>query len=302
MLSDMTHSPFAALFTPGTRFAGEDGRPLEISTRVVGELKVPTGRLVASDPLTTDFDLEGGAFSRQAPTGVFPVEVALAHFRPDSPEVVCARVRFGPADARAVRWEVAVGAGEAPGSSPGYGVDTGTGCFFDEAACAVVDEATSKTWLAALDKNRQNGWTWHIAEVGRANVIMFTSGGGDGIYTSYWGLDAEERIVELVTDFERLSAPIYEHLELPWPLPPGQAQHPFLQKHNVTLLVKKRLWRSPILYHWDPQWRSSIQLSDGPPLEKQTQSGDTFYTWKETPPGTRLVVTVYIGEKPLELL
>jgi hypothetical protein len=299
----MIHSPFSAVFTPGTRFAREDGGPLEISTRVVGELKVPTGWIVASDPLTTDFQLEGGAFSRQTPTGVFPVEVALAHFQPDSQEVVCARVRFGPADARAVRWEVAFCPGEPPGSGlPGYGVDTGTGCFFDEAACAVVDEATTEAWLAALRKNTRGGWTWHIAEVGKANVIMFTSGGGDGIYTSYWGLDAEDRIVELVTDFERLSAPIYEHLELSWPLSPGQAQHPLLQKYNVTLIVKKRLWRSSILYHWDSSLRSSIKLSDGTPLEKQTQGQETFYTWKETPPGTRLVVTVYVGEKPLDLL
>ncbi len=59
-------------------------------------------------------------------------------------------------------------AGEPPEYSlPGYGVDTGTDCFFDEAAYAVVDGATTEAWLTALDKNTQNGWTWHIAEVGR---------------------------------------------------------------------------------------------------------------------------------------
>ena len=43
--SHVVHSPFIAAFTPGTRFAQERGGTVEISTRVIGELKVPSGRI-----------------------------------------------------------------------------------------------------------------------------------------------------------------------------------------------------------------------------------------------------------------
>jgi hypothetical protein len=149
-----------------------------MSVHLVGELKVPTGRLCASDPFTTDFGERHEGFSRQTPTGVFPVEVAVARFARGDQRVACARVRFGPPDVRAVRWEPALYEGQAPPEDddlPAYGVDSGTGCFFDKAACAPIDEATSDAWLEATDRNCvHHTWTWHVAEVGAANVVMFT--------------------------------------------------------------------------------------------------------------------------------
>ena len=245
----MVHSPFDALFTPGTRFAREYGGPLDISIRVLGELKVPTGRILAVDPLATELGKEGACFSRQAPTGVFPVELALAHTRPGTQRVACARIRFGPPGVRAVRWEAALCDGEEvadDGIIPGYGVDAGMGCFLDEAARAFVDEATSERWLAILETNSQNEWTWHSTELGQANLIMFSTN-GDGIYSSYWGFDAQGQIVELVTDFDTITEYDYERIELPWPLPPGKVKHPFLEKHKVTVRMKRRLWGGPVL-------------------------------------------------------
>jgi hypothetical protein len=60
----MEHSPFAEVFTHGSRFAQQQGEPVEMSVHV-GELKVPTGRLCASDPFTTSFDEKHEGWGRR---------------------------------------------------------------------------------------------------------------------------------------------------------------------------------------------------------------------------------------------
>ena len=133
---------------------------------------MPSGRVVVADPGTTDFADPPPPLTRSAPTGVFPVEVALAEFDGHDTRVACARVRF--AARPAVRWEPALFVGQAANSGDGstYGVDTGMGCFFDQAACAKVDESTMQAWGEALDRRRVDTWTWHVDEVGPANVVM----------------------------------------------------------------------------------------------------------------------------------
>jgi hypothetical protein len=301
----MEHSPFAEVFTHGSRFAQQQGEPVEMSVHVVGELKVPTGRLCASDPFTTSFDEKHEGFARQTPTGVFPVEVAVARFPWGDQRVACARVRFGPPGVRAVRWEAALFEGQtlAEGDEPpAYGVDAGTGCFFDEAACAAIDQATTDAWLAATEKNYVSTWTWHVAEVGAANVVRFSSGGGDGLYSSYWGFDADGRLVELVTDFDVLYSALVEHAELPLPLPRGPVQHPFLQKHGLELVFKKPLFSRPRLFVGG-KGLPRLALSDGTPIEVKTEEGvryvTRYYTWREPAPGTRLVVSLTVSVKPL---
>lgn len=297
----MAHSPFAAAFTPGTRFAQERGGFVEVSTRVVGELKLPTGRIVVADPLTTSFDEPPSPLSLTAPPGVFPVEVALARFEDGDVRVACARVRFEPS-ARAVRWDVAVFAGDEPpvgDAIPGYGVDAGMGCFFDEQARGVVDEAISEAWLAAMEKNSVDTWTWHVADVGEANVVMFSSGMGDGFYGSWWGFDADGRLVELVTDFEVLIGAISERFELPLPLPRGRVRHPLLERHHVEMKAPL-LSRTTVILGGTGHAR--VELSDGTPVQMKRKGGSRHYSWEKTPPGARLVVSVMVGVGPLEVL
>lgn len=80
--------------------------------------------------------------------------------------MVCARVRFaaGPA----VRWEPAPFAG--CGAESVYEVFHDIGCFFDAAARAAVDEATTQVWGEAMAHNQESGWMWHVAEVGDAKT------------------------------------------------------------------------------------------------------------------------------------
>src|SRR5437016_8941316 len=92
----MVHSPFAAAFRPGTCFRDDDrGCTIEIQTHVVSELKLPSGRVDVADPFTTSFDETSQPLAQIAPTGVFPVEVAVARFADNGDlRVACARVRF----------------------------------------------------------------------------------------------------------------------------------------------------------------------------------------------------------------
>lgn len=99
----MVHSPFTMAFIPGTRFDDARGGKVEMTTRIIGELKVPTGKLHVADPFTTAFDDPGGPLARVAPRGTFPVEAAIARFENGDLRIACVRVRFGADGARASR-------------------------------------------------------------------------------------------------------------------------------------------------------------------------------------------------------
>ena len=55
--------------------------------------------------------------------------------------------------------------------------------------------------------NYENTREWAIVTLDQStglNLAMFSSGGGDGAYYSYWGFAGDDEIVCLTTDFEVL--------------------------------------------------------------------------------------------------
>jgi hypothetical protein len=171
----MIHSSFRDAFTPGARFVPDRGGAIDMTTRTIGELALPTGRVGVGDPFTTSFAEPPSALARTASPGRFPVELAIARFDHGDERVACARVRFADAGARATRWETAIFEGEAaPGADEiaGYGVDSGTGCFFDRGERADVDDVPGEEWLAAMEANQVDTWTWHVAPVAEARVVL----------------------------------------------------------------------------------------------------------------------------------
>jgi hypothetical protein len=296
----MVHSLFAAAFTPGARFASERGGTIEMSTQQIAVLKLPTGRVLASDPLTTSFENPGSPLARAAPTGEFPVEVALARFEGGDTRLACARVRFAEPRRAAVRWEVARFEGQEPPGPDrvvGYRVDAGMGSFFDAAARARVDETTRQAWLAAADDKETAAWTWHEAPLAGANVVMFSTGWGDGFYLSYWGFDAADQLVELVTDFEVLVGPISERIEVPLPLPRGRFRHPLLERHDVTMTVPLLSRRAAIL---GGRGSARIELSDGSAVQMTPKGLEREYTWDSASAGAKVVIHVLVGVEALQ--
>jgi len=213
---------FDKAFTPGfvvtTRdtYQGET-RVETVPFRVVaaGSLKLPSGRVCAADPFIALTDAK--PFSQQVPSGVFPVRLAVADFPSGGLRVAFARVDFSAKPV--VRWSMAVIDGQDVASLKedeifGYGVDAGTGSFFDpmagEAAARLLDSNPDawEDWQAEGESNGPKvvGPYFFLLDLplGDANAVMFGSGWGDGFYASWFGYDADGTVAALVTDFSTI--------------------------------------------------------------------------------------------------
>lgn len=204
---------FYRAFDPSAEFHNVYGT-FRCVTRQIALLSVPSGRIVAGDPLV---DLSVTPFATVVPPGEYPVLLAIARRRrPEGVDerIACAMVRFS--DAQPERWVIATTPEQDPaeleeGEIFGYGVDAGMGCFAsveaavalqrrmeaDEAYADHITDESEKVYVSTRD------WASVVPEPGgTANVVAFSSGMGDGFYASYWGLDGAGSPVCLVTDFQ----------------------------------------------------------------------------------------------------
>jgi len=181
----------------------------------LADLHIHTGRIVACDPLVS----HSNAFELAVPPGSYPV---IAWIHTDEERIAAAELKLSAA--KAVHWEMATKPGQniselKEGYKYGYSVDTGLGCYGDIAAIQLMNEIEDKLADelgddfisfyddALADVLALNNDEWGeliVNEQSGLNVIMFSSGYGDGFYTSYWGYDEAGQIVSLVTDFNIL--------------------------------------------------------------------------------------------------
>jgi hypothetical protein len=179
-----------------------------------GVLHITSGRIVACDPLVQP---EREPFIRSVSgRGAFPAEV-LQHEGRHALAVLWLRERGGlqPAD---LRWEPALLEGQSQDDLGddefyGYPVDAGVGCFMDaECAAAIAErearESANPGYVSYYDDVldtelgvKDMADHYPLGEGSANNVLIFSSGWGDGSYPSYWALDAAGEPVALVTDF-----------------------------------------------------------------------------------------------------
>jgi hypothetical protein len=191
---------FEVMFEAGHRFAGGTVEP-----RPAGAVSVPSGRIVVCDPAT---GVPGTRpLARAVPPGRYPVTISVGTLAVvGERRVAAAMVRFS---ARPIaRWEAAAADGDDPatlktGQYFGYGVDAGVACFAD---AGTIERLTFEDWelavvpaLRAADPALLCGAAEIVVDGG--DLVAFTSGAGDGLYASFWGLDADGQPVVLVTDF-----------------------------------------------------------------------------------------------------
>ncbi|GAB3707409.1 DUF4241 domain-containing protein [Amycolatopsis oliviviridis] len=187
------------MFTAGTRFAlSNDHGLVEVELRDAGKLRMPSGKLVASDPAFLDADSDH--FTVPAPPGEHRVELAVIRFVDEPAHERVAAAKLVVADAPVAAWEVALWPGQnalflGDGEFYGYGVDSGTGCFADAAALPeeVDDDLMEK--FAEVDP--------HVditPEGAEGNIIAFATGWGDGSYPTWIGRAADGTPVCFVTD------------------------------------------------------------------------------------------------------
>ncbi|MEM1349147.1 MAG: DUF4241 domain-containing protein [Myxococcota bacterium] len=185
------------------------GYDIVVRRRSMGKLVLPTGKLVACDPLehpgTEPFDLE-------VDPGAYPVRLYIAELRDDK-RVAYASIECAPTSPS--RWSHATCFDE----HHGYSVISSLGAFMDAQTATRNIEYTEITLYdedeidremhAQFQRNRKRNLGYvsgNIAHeaLGEGNLIVFSSGHGEGLYTTYVGRDSSGRICRVVTDFEVL--------------------------------------------------------------------------------------------------
>ncbi len=199
---------YAAAFTQGGEVEG-DGKTWRFGVARAGEVSLPSGRIVACDPLVSG---PRDPFLQSVPRGRYPVDLALGRAETDGELVAMARVLF-TARQPAV-WVMALRRGEkeatlAKGAIFGYQAESGTGCFMD-AETAVEHDLTSRPdideILVELTSNYRPRRYWLDYPLARRhNLVMFAAGKGTGKYASYFGIDEAGDVCLLVTDFKVVS-------------------------------------------------------------------------------------------------
>ena len=182
----------------------------QITVTPIGDLELPTGEIIACDPLTTGTDWP--ALSRKVKPGRYPVSLLEAQGR-----VAAAVLRLRPGTP--ARWELATLPDQDTSTLKGdeafgYPVDVGLGSFMDKMAMVLLSEQRDKLEadqnyyddvLAAEFAPNQDRFAMHHPVPGNPlNIAIFWSGWGDGIYPSFWGLNAAGEPLVLMTDFDVL--------------------------------------------------------------------------------------------------
>ncbi|WP_417357136.1 DUF4241 domain-containing protein [Flavobacterium sp.] len=192
----------------------------------VGDLNLPTGKIIAADPF---FTYDQRPFKRTVLPDKYPVYVYVTEIDEEHFRIAYAKIKFRSKDAS--KWVLAITDDITKEEMNeltddeffGFPVDSGLACFLDEETNASLnakmdelqqkdpeanyyDEVLADEFKAYSSKNkfsRELGdWNDHRPDKeSDNNVIMFASGWGDGYYPAYWGLDENGETIELVIDF-----------------------------------------------------------------------------------------------------
>ncbi len=204
-------------------FLGALGFDIVIHRRFLSELHLPTGQLVACDPL---FSLDTEPFSVSLPKGSHPTHLVIAELR-DELRVAYAVVDVGQEEAR--RWEVAelppIPGGDplAPVDEVGYAVDSTLGAFLDAQTASDLmdyqqivlpeDDDYERHLWGQIRRRRRHGVGFASLELRKdlkipvpddRNLLAFDAGFGPGYYPTYLGYDEEGALTRVVTDFDVL--------------------------------------------------------------------------------------------------
>jgi len=170
----------------------------KITVTTIGELELPTGEIVACDPLITG--LGRPPFSRKVKPGRYPVILLQVRTK-----IAVAALRFGTG--LPVRWELATFARDRPsGYEFEFIVDDAVASFMDKSFLTIMSDNQEELddYLADVACTIDRFCIDSPIEGNPINVAMFDTGYGDGAYWSFWGLDASGEPLLLMTDFEVL--------------------------------------------------------------------------------------------------
>ena len=202
-----------------------DGIPIKLLN--IGNLKVPTGKIVVCDPIVLP-NIE--PLNKTVKPGVFPVKIYIAQTEKSGDRYAIAKLEFS--SMKADKWVLALHDSDDtsqlkdPDDFLGFPVDAGMGGFFDYKAGIEYRKFTDEfeknkpggniydDYLAAEfkknAKNPKDDGDWINLKIPNSdlNITMFHSGYGDGSYPAYWGMTKNNKIVSLIIDF--IVLPLYK--------------------------------------------------------------------------------------------
>jgi Protein of unknown function (DUF4241) len=205
--------------------AGMNGEQWPLFVVDAGLLTMPSGRLVTCDPFTMGDDERSAVVI--VPPGRYLVKVTYAdvsdepgedHFRE-----AYATIMIDPTATEVSRKIITPAEDDTPpdpcmddeGNFDGFGVDTGTACFFDADSftrCAgedwhdhATDDEDPTSWFSQMDdpghfREGLANVPFQLSKAGE-NIILIHSGWGDGTYPVIGGYDADGRLIRVHIDF-----------------------------------------------------------------------------------------------------
>lgn len=199
--------------TEGTNALFDDGGELEVLK--LGELRLPTGRIEIGDPLCYMNTKYSCVLEETVSPGSYPLYASILDHPVFGFRFLAARLAI--TGKTPVRYELAMPEGytiedrNKPGVFAMFGVDTGLACICDRAVSRAYDEFVTGWRRENPDKNlyddcfqelmreyaqrcprfqREDGDYMDWCPPGcDANLILFSSGFGDGAYSAWWGID-----------------------------------------------------------------------------------------------------------------
>lgn len=198
---------FETSFFPDTKVQ-QDSITIAFTPDFLGNLPIPSGRIVATDPVA----MRTTAFTTEFPRGRFPVELAIARFNGDR-RVAFARILISAQPVK--RWELALIPGQKSlaihdSTYYGYSVDAGTALFIDAdhldklknqlASQAAYEQLFIKSF--ELSPNNKSYRTGFLYAAQSDTLAAFETGWGDGSYATYVGFDSQNHPCRLLTDFQ----------------------------------------------------------------------------------------------------
>ncbi|MFE0626404.1 DUF4241 domain-containing protein [Streptomyces sp. NPDC058864] len=199
--------PVKDLFRPGNPFPVEPWNGMETAEpRRIAMVRIPTGRLVVSDPLARD----PRELAERIPPGEYALETAVVvgegeyegeRFPVTEEPAVRLRIRDEPA----VAWELALSEGEDPrllldGHAYGFGTDTAAGGFADAAAWETLSAKVRRYYEEQGDVSCEpigEGYLRAVDEATGSDLVSFCTG-GDGTWPVWLGRDAAGALVSVV--------------------------------------------------------------------------------------------------------
>jgi len=212
----MTARDYTWLFTPGSEFREDETGTVGVIHLVDGgQLWLPTGQVIACDPFVGLGQGEAEPFTVAVTPGHYRVEAAVAtltqpdQLPSDDPHLRVAAARLVIRDEPTAAWELALQPGQdlaelTEDEFYGYGVDAGTGAFYDASVDGSFPECVADEgplWDAFEQSKWAPGPHLITASDTGHNLIAFTSGWGDGAYPTFIGRTAAGEVTCFVTDF-----------------------------------------------------------------------------------------------------